>query len=80
MPLADAQAGRIGSAELSCRECTGLNWYCVQNPNAWDFAEWAGLARPHAERLWADVEGALEEEAQRVSELRGTSEAILIVD
>lgn len=26
-----------------------------------DFAEWAGLARSHAERLWADVEGALEE-------------------
>ncbi len=26
-----------------------------------DFAEWAGLARPHAERLWADVEDVLGE-------------------
>lgn len=26
-----------------------------------DFAEWAGLARPHAQRLWAGVEGALAE-------------------
>jgi len=26
-----------------------------------DFAEWAGLARPHAERLWANVESALDE-------------------
>lgn len=28
-----------------------------------DFAEWAGLAKPHAQRLWADVESALEEVA-----------------
>jgi hypothetical protein len=26
-----------------------------------DFAEWAGVAKPHAERLWADVEGELDE-------------------
>ena len=26
-----------------------------------DFGEWAGLARPHAQRLWADIEGALGE-------------------
>jgi uncharacterized protein YcaQ len=26
-----------------------------------DFAEWAGLATSHAQRLWADVEGALGE-------------------
>ncbi|MDX6719478.1 MAG: hypothetical protein QOJ63_1732 [Solirubrobacteraceae bacterium] len=26
-----------------------------------DFAGWAGLAKPHAQRLWADVEGDLEE-------------------
>ena len=26
-----------------------------------DFAEWAGLARPHAQRLWANVESALDE-------------------
>lgn len=25
-----------------------------------DFAEWAGLARPHAARLWSDVEGDLD--------------------
>lgn len=26
-----------------------------------DFAEWGGLAKPHARRLWADVEGDLDE-------------------
>ncbi|MDQ3721791.1 MAG: winged helix DNA-binding domain-containing protein [Actinomycetota bacterium] len=26
-----------------------------------DFAEWAGLSMPHAQRLWADIEGALDE-------------------
>ncbi len=26
-----------------------------------DFAEWAGLAKPHAQRLWADVEDDLDE-------------------
>jgi hypothetical protein len=29
--------------------------------DAADFAEWAGIARPHAERLWAQVEGDLAE-------------------
>jgi hypothetical protein len=28
-----------------------------------DFAEWAGLSKPHAERLWAQVEGDLDEAA-----------------
>ncbi len=28
-----------------------------------EFAEWGGLARPHAERLWSEVEGELEEVA-----------------
>lgn len=37
VPLADAQARRGGSADVSCRnECIGLNWYCLRNPNAWD--------------------------------------------
>src|SRR5204863_3379528 len=26
-----------------------------------DFADWAGLAKPHAERVWAGVESSLEE-------------------
>jgi hypothetical protein len=26
-----------------------------------DFAEWAGIAKPHAERLWADIAGDLDE-------------------
>jgi len=36
VPLADAQARRVGSADVSCRQCIGLNWYCVHNPNAWN--------------------------------------------
>jgi hypothetical protein len=36
VPLADAQARRAKAADVRCRECIGLNWYCVNNPNAWD--------------------------------------------
>lgn len=36
VPLADAQARRVGAADFSCRNCIGLNWYCVENPHAWD--------------------------------------------
>lgn len=36
VPLADAQARRVGSPDVRCRECIGLNWYCIHNPNAWD--------------------------------------------
>lgn len=36
VPLADAQARRKGSADVYCSSCLGLNWYCVENPHAWD--------------------------------------------
>jgi hypothetical protein len=34
-----------------------LRWYAPARPG--DFADWAGLARPHAQRLWDDVAGEL---------------------
>lgn len=36
-----------------------LRFYAPATPG--DFAEWAGVAKPHAERLWAEVEGELTE-------------------
>ena len=36
-----------------------LRFYAPATPS--DFAEWAGIAKPHAERLWAEVEDELME-------------------
>ena len=35
IPLAELIARRSGVAESSCRGCTGINWYCIDNPDAW---------------------------------------------
>lgn len=35
IPLSELIARRSGVAESSCRGCTGINWYCIENPDAW---------------------------------------------
>jgi hypothetical protein len=47
--------GRAPAASDAVRRF--LRWYGPARPG--DFAEWAGLARPHAQRLWDDVAGEL---------------------
>jgi hypothetical protein len=49
--------GRTPAASEAVRRFLG--YYGPSTPN--DFADWAGLARPHAKRLWAEVEGDLTE-------------------
>ena len=48
--------GRTPSAAGALRRY--LRWYGPGTPR--EFAEWAGLARPHAERIWAQVEDELD--------------------
>jgi hypothetical protein len=36
VPLGGAQARRVGTADVACGPCLGFNWYCVENPHAWD--------------------------------------------
>jgi hypothetical protein len=49
--------GRVPAATEAVRRF--LHFYAPAASR--DFAAWAGLARSHAERLWADVEGTLDE-------------------
>jgi hypothetical protein len=49
--------GRAPRASEAVRRFLGF--YGPATPS--DFADWAGLARPHAQRLWAEVEGDLVE-------------------
>jgi hypothetical protein len=49
--------GRTPAASEAVRRFLGF--YGPSTPN--DFADWAGLAKPHAKRLWQDVEGELTE-------------------
>ena len=49
--------GRRPAASEAVRRFLGF--YGPATPG--DFAEWAGLAKPHARRLWEDVEGELTE-------------------
>jgi Winged helix DNA-binding domain len=51
--------GRTPAASEAVRRFLGF--YGPANPG--DFAEWAGLAKPHAERLWGEVAGDLAEVA-----------------
>jgi len=44
-----------------------------------DFAEWAGLAKPHAQRLWADVEDALDEVSVRKRRAWALSEDVAVL-
>jgi hypothetical protein len=50
-----AKPGRTPKASGAVRRF--LRFYGPARPG--DFAEWAGLVRPHAERLWAEVAGEL---------------------
>jgi hypothetical protein len=52
-----AKPGRTPKASEAVRRF--LRFYGPARPG--DFAEWAGLAKPHAERLWADAAGELAE-------------------
>ena len=52
-----AKPGRTPAASEAVRRFLGF--YGPAKPG--DFSDWAGLARPHAERLWDQVEGDLEE-------------------
>jgi hypothetical protein len=72
-----AKPGRTPRASDAVRRF--LRFYGPGTPG--DFAEWAGLARSHAERLWDDVAGELAEvrvgrgEAWLMSEDAGTLES-----
>jgi Winged helix DNA-binding domain len=52
-----AKPGRTPTASEAVRRFLGF--YGPANPG--DFAEWAGLAKPHAQRLWEEVAGELAE-------------------
>ena len=52
-----AEPGRAPTASEAVRRF--LRFYGPAKPS--DFAEWAGLARPHARRLWDEVAGELAE-------------------
>jgi Winged helix DNA-binding domain len=52
-----ARPGRTPAARQAVRRFLGF--YGPAKPG--DFAEWAGLARPHAQRLWDEVAGDLTE-------------------
>ncbi len=45
-----------------------------------DFAEWAGLSRPHAQRLWAEIEGDLDEVAVGKGKAWAVSEDIAALE
>ena len=51
------QPGRTPAASEAVRRFLGF--YGPATPG--DFAEWAGLAKPHAQRLWDEVAGDLAE-------------------
>ena len=51
-----ARSQRRPPPRRSAASCTS-----TARPRAADFAEWTGVAKPHAERLWAEVEGDLDE-------------------
>jgi uncharacterized protein YcaQ len=52
-----AEPGRTPPASEALRRFLGF--YGPAKPG--DFADWAGLAKPHAERLWAEAAGDLAE-------------------
>jgi len=52
-----AKPGRAPAASEAVRRF--LHWYGPAGPG--DFAEWAGLSKSHAQRLWGDVEDELAE-------------------
>ena len=56
-PLHAGRPGRKPAASEAVRRFLGF--YGPATPG--DFAEWAGLAKPHARRLWDEVEGELAE-------------------
>jgi hypothetical protein len=60
-----AQPGRTPSASEALRRF--LRFYGPATPR--DFADWAGLAKPHAQRLWDEAAGELAE--VRVGKSRG---------
>ena len=56
-PLPMGKPGRTPAASEAVRRFLGF--YGPAKPG--DFAEWAGLAKPHAQRLWDEVAGELAE-------------------
>ena len=56
---ATVSAGRAAEPAASEAVRRFLRWYGPERPGG--FAEWAGVSRPQADRLWGEVEDELAE-------------------